>query len=373
MGMQNLGLSSTTGYPAQKFDPNQPVSGAQPITGYAQAPQSFNPAQPTGAPQMQPSAVQPYNAQPNPYGSAQGAANTGASGNTYGGSNPYLQQNIDSTMGDITRQYQNAVAPQRAGAMAASGSFGNSGQQQMQLEDQRNLGQTMANTSGQMRMADYTQQQAMYQQDQQNRLAGRGQDITREGQQNQYNLGLGQNSNQLLGIQNQFELGKMGDSTQRYGYDKSLEASKYGADASSSASRFASSNAYNLGLRSNDLGYAQLDANINNSNFNNQLAGADFGLKAYGALQGGNNLGLTAGTQMQNTPLNYQTQFSNMANSAGGLGNSTTQQMPGDPLAGGMAGYQLYNAYNKSQPQAVVDGGYSIGQGSAYGGNRRGL
>lgn len=301
----------------------------------------------------------------NPYATQQGASNLGLSGGGYGGSNPYLQQNIDSTMGDITRQYNNTVAPARAGAMARSGSFGNSGQQQMQLEDQRNLGQTMANTSNQMRMADYTQQQAMWQQDQnrafqgraldqQGVLANRGMDITKQGQDNSYNLGLGQNANQRYGIDT-------GAATARYGADKGLEASKYGADASSSASMNNSNNSYQLGLRQNDLGYAQLDANINDRNFDNQLASADFGLKAYNTLQSGNNLGLTAGTQMQNAPLGYQTQFSNMANSAGGLGGSQTQNLPGSPLAGALGGLQLYDAYNKNQQPA---GNWADGSGN---------
>lgn len=312
----------------------------------------------------------------NPYASPAGQANLGIGGNQYGGSNPYLQQNIDNTLGDITRQYQTTVAPARAGAMARSGSFGNSGQQQMQLEDQRNLGQTMARTSNDMRMADYTQQQNMWlqgqQQDLQNRalaqqgvLANRGMDITQKGQDNSYALGLGQNENQRYGIDT-------GAATSRYGADRGVEASKYGADASAGASMANSNNSYNLGLRQNDLGFAQLDANINDRNFDNRLAGANFGLTAYNTLQNGNNLGLTAGTQMQNTPLNYQTTFGNAANAAGGLGGSNTQTMPGNALTGAMGGYQLANAYNKSNPSGGGDwangsGNYAQYQNADYG------
>lgn len=239
----------------------------------------------------------------NPYASTQGASNLGLGGNQYGGSNPYLQQNIDNTMGDITRQYNNTVAPQRAGAMARSGSFGNSGQQQMQLEDQRNLGQTMANTSNQMRMADYNQQQNMYQQDQQ------------------------------MGLQNR-ALAQQGTLANR-----GMDIATSGQDKN-----------YDLGLRSNDFGYAQLDNQINNDNYRNQLNSADFGLRAYNTLQGGNNLGLTAGTQMQNTPMDYQNEFNNQTNLMGGLGGSSSSTQPqqrGDFLSGAMGGLQLYDAYNK--------------------------
>ena len=71
-----------------------------------------------------------------------------------GTNNPYLQQNIDNTMGDITRNYNLAVKPQTESSMVNSGSFGNSGLQQLQGEQQRQLGQTLANTSNNMRMQD---------------------------------------------------------------------------------------------------------------------------------------------------------------------------------------------------------------------------
>lgn len=94
------------------------------------------------------------------------AENLGFGGNPFLGQNPYLQQNIDATLGDITRNYNLAVKPNTESAMVRSGSFGNSGLQQMQGEQQRNLAQTMGNTAGAMRMQDYGQQQQMYQWDQ---------------------------------------------------------------------------------------------------------------------------------------------------------------------------------------------------------------
>lgn len=83
-----------------------------------------------------------------------------------GQSNPYLQNNIDATMGDITRNYNLAVKPNTESSMVQSGSFGNSGLAQMQGEQQRNLAQTMGNTESQMRGQDYNNQQQMYQWDQ---------------------------------------------------------------------------------------------------------------------------------------------------------------------------------------------------------------
>lgn len=91
----------------------------------------------------------------NPYGPVQPQANP------YAGSNPYLQQQIDSAMGDVTRNWNNVQKPQWDTAMQRSGSFGNSGiaqaNQMAQSDMQRNLGQI---ASG-MRFQDYTQQQQL--------------------------------------------------------------------------------------------------------------------------------------------------------------------------------------------------------------------
>lgn len=100
---------------------------------------------------------------------------------------------------------------------------------------------------------------------------------------------------------------------------------------------------YDLGLKNNQLGYANLDRNIYNDNNNWQLQGANFGLGIYDRLQQGDQIGLNAGTNMQNTPMNYWSQFSNGANSIGnGYGTSTgSQNMPGNPLMGAIGGAQL--------------------------------
>jgi hypothetical protein len=93
--------------------------------------------------------------------------NNWTGGNPFlGMNNPFLQQNIDAAMGDITRNYNNAVKPNTESAMVGSGSFGNSGLMQMQGEQQRQLGATMGDVASRMRMQDYNQQQNMYQWDQ---------------------------------------------------------------------------------------------------------------------------------------------------------------------------------------------------------------
>lgn len=154
----------------------------------------------------------------------------------------------------------------------------------------------------------------------------------------------------------------------RYGSDAQREASRYNADTSANIARMNndttyklgmgnlglgfqnSANSYDLGLRSNDLGYATLDANIAQNNFNNQLNGANFGLNVYNQLMNSNNLGLGAANNMQNTPLNYYSQFANLANGIGqGYGTSSqSSTATGNPLLGALGGLQLGNSLGKS-------------------------
>jgi hypothetical protein len=115
---------------------------------------------------------------------------------------------------------------------------------------------------------------------------------------------------------------------------------------------------YDLGLRGNDLGYANLDAQIAQNNFNNQLTGANFGLGLYDRLQVGNQAGLGAGTNIQNTPMDYWQRFGNQYNSIGqGFGTQTSQQQ-GNPFMGALGGAQLgsrIGSYFGNQPNVGTD------------------
>lgn len=71
--------------------------------------------------------------------------------------NPYLQQNIDAAQGDVIRNYNNVVKPQSDASAIRSGSFGNSGIQSQQLDQQNQLQQNLGNISNSMRSADYNQ------------------------------------------------------------------------------------------------------------------------------------------------------------------------------------------------------------------------
>ncbi|MFV3416139.1 hypothetical protein ACNFH8_28135 [Pseudomonas sp. NY15436] len=138
----------------------------------------------------------------NPYGYIGNGGN-----NQYAGSNPYLQQNIDAALGDITRNYNNAVAPGLTTQMVNSGSFGNTGAQAATQNAMNDLTKNLANTASGMRMQDYGNQQQLAESQ-----------INRNLQTNQFNAGLGQDyasrndslRGQMLGLAPGYENQQLG-------------------------------------------------------------------------------------------------------------------------------------------------------------------
>ena len=131
-------------------------------------------------------------------------------------------------------------------------------------------------------------------------------------------------------------------------------ANLYGSDYNNATGRNLQqqsiNNSYDLGLRNSDLGFGQLDANINQQNFNNNLAGANFGMGVYNTLNNQTQAGIQAGTNIQNTPLDYQKYFTNSANGVGsGYGTSNTSQTnQGNPWLGALGGAQIGNQIQKN-------------------------
>lgn len=70
-------------------------------------------------------------------------------------SNPYFDATVDKAMGDVTRNYQQAVAPGIDATAARAGAFGGSRWAQNQAEGQRQLGEALGNTANQMRSSNY--------------------------------------------------------------------------------------------------------------------------------------------------------------------------------------------------------------------------
>jgi hypothetical protein len=163
---------------------------------------------------------------------------------------------------------------------------------------------------------------------------------------NQYNLGQQSVGLGYAGLQNQSNIAGMQNATTMRGQDQSFWLGRGSLENQIKQTE----NQYDLGLRSNDLGYSTLDANIAQNNFGNQLAGANLGLNVYNQMQGNNQSALTAGTNIQNTPMNYWSQFANQANAIGnGYGATTgTSSAQGSPLMGALGGYQLGGQISKN-------------------------
>jgi hypothetical protein len=66
-------------------------------------------------------------------------------------SNPYLEQQVQDSLGDMGRAYNLTTQPAFNSAMVNSGSFGNSGVQQMNEEAQRQLQTSMGRQANDMR------------------------------------------------------------------------------------------------------------------------------------------------------------------------------------------------------------------------------
>lgn len=81
--------------------------------------------------------------------------------NPYAGANPYLEKNIQNTLGDVSRTYNQTVAPTMAANAYQSGSFGNSGQKEMEDTSRDMLQRNLGRISGDMRMQDYGMQQGL--------------------------------------------------------------------------------------------------------------------------------------------------------------------------------------------------------------------
>jgi len=88
---------------------------------------------------------------------AQSTTNVGKNA-LLGMNNPYLQNSIDASVGDITRNFNNTINPQLDRMARASGSFGNSGVEQARQEAGRTLASQIGRTSNDMRMTDYALQ-----------------------------------------------------------------------------------------------------------------------------------------------------------------------------------------------------------------------
>jgi hypothetical protein len=130
---------------------------------------------------------------------------------------------------------------------------------------------------------------------------------------------------------------------------------------------------YNLGMGNLDLGYANLDRNINNDNNQWGLQGAQLGMQIQDRQLQQNQLGLANGTQIYNQPWTNINQYGQLYNQIGqGYGQTSQSGGGGNPMMGMLGGAQLGNQFGRqlgswwdSTQSMTGNGGW--GTGNAYG------
>lgn len=262
----------------------------------------------------------------------------------FGADNPYTGQAIDQASQDAIRNYQTFVSPAREAAMVRSGSFGNTGQQAMQLEDQRNLQSTLGGIATNARVADLRAQQQMGEgaanRGTQVSLANSGfnaGDLARQTAGGFTNAGMGLDAAKFDATLRANDLGRNSQLAQQAGIFNAGAANQAGLTNASAANQML---AQRRGL---DQQQQQFDSNFDfnswQANNNNMRQGQRDQIDALGQLLGFTNLGLTGANAQQNAPLNYWQQFLSSAGQAGGLGGESTQNLEGNPLLGLLGGW----------------------------------
>jgi hypothetical protein len=93
-----------------------------------------------------------------------------------------------------------------------------------------------------------------------------------------------------------------------------------------------------------------MDFNTWQANNQNMRQGTQDQISLLNNLLNWQGIGTGAATNVQNTPMNYWQQFAQGAGNLGGVGGTVnqtgtnSQNLQGNPLLGGIGGYQLWNA-----------------------------
>lgn len=306
----------------------------------------------------------------------------GAGANPYGMGNPYLQTAIDSAQADANRAFQNSTMPAFDRQMQASGSFGNTGVQQMQQQAMSDHGRNLGNIASGMRMQDYTQQQqlaenALNRQQQMSQFnasnalqAGQfnaglnAGDIARNlgalsqlgmfnaGQLNnmgQFNASLGNNANQFnasLGASDLSRNAQLAQAMSQFNAGAGNSMSQFNAGQGNAMNQFNASAGnqaiqnYLSRLQNQGQFDANLDFNAWQANNQNMRQGSIDQLNALSQLLGMNQqYGVGNATTIQNTPLNYLQMFAGLGQGLGGMGGTNSQDMQGNPWLGALGGW----------------------------------
>ena len=215
-----------------------------------------------------------------------------------------------------------------------------------------------------------------------NEIDGRNADTNALNVSNQYDLGLGRNAvdAQNSNTNASDSIYRTQIASERNAIDRQSRIDNLGLGQDKLRQESTDSDRrYDSQLRDSDYRYAALDSSNYQNNFNNQVTAIGVGNDVQDRLGRGNTQGVAAGTAMQNTPLDYYKSFTSTANGIGqGYGTeSESKSSQGNPYVSALGGAQLGSQFAKNlgfgSAPAVTDGGYAVGQGSAYNPNRRGM
>lgn len=256
-----------------------------------------------------------------------------------GGPNPYLSQQANAITQNVTDNLKNNVLPGISSGAVAAGGFGGSRQgiaEGLAMQGaNRDIANAQANLYGQGYTADQANKTQLNISGMNNSTTQRGQDMNQQlgyaGLNNQYNIANMQNQLGYAGLNNQMNIAGMQNATAQRGQDQNYNLGLGNlnnqiniAGMNNATTQRGQDQNYNLGLGNLNLQNNKLDADIYNSNFNNQLASANFGLNAYDKGMQYNQQAIQNATNQYQLPLQWQQFFNNAYNSAGGQGGTST-------------------------------------------------
>ena len=261
------------------------------------------------------------------YNGAGSAGQATAAVNPYfGANNPYTAQAVNSASEAAARNYNQFIAPQRDAQMARSGSFGNTGVQQMQMEDQRNLQGTLGNIANNAYMQDLFRQQDMGE-SAANRMTGtsqfnvgaRANDLNRNLMAGQFDANLAQQGGMFNAGQN--------NAMRMFDAGQANNMNQFNASAGNNMLEN-----YRNRSQQGDQFNQNMDFQTWMANNQNMRNGNRDMMDFMNTMMGWQNQGINAATNQQNTDLGYYQQFADMFRQFGGQGGTATQNLQGNPM-----------------------------------------
>jgi hypothetical protein len=324
--------------------------------------------------------------QANPYLGAQTQQVGSAGTNPLIGRNPYLDNQINDALRQSSDSFQATVLPQFDSMARRSGSFGNTGVEAARGRAIDNFGRNQSAMANNAYLQDYQTSQGLQEnalnRNQAVNMANAGfnaGDLARNlggaftGQQlgmqglssllgaGQFDSTMGQQGNMFNATMWQNDLSRNSQLAQQLGMFNAGNLntnSMFNAGQGNSMNQYMAglnqaNNQFNAGSANSMLGQVRnlnetgrqfdenLDWNIDQGNWNRMRTGQQDQINLIGQLMGWNQGGIGNATQLQNLPLSYLQQLSQIGMGLGGLGASSTQQLNGNPLLGAIGGWQL--------------------------------